>query len=74
MEADVGALVNETGLCVPLAAQLMAVISRSGATQMEIDTALNLVQHLRHHLKGSLVNEELAASWAPSSDVNFEAP
>jgi hypothetical protein len=41
---------------------------------MEIDTALNFVQHLRHYLKGSLVSEELAASWAPvpSLDANSE--
>lgn len=72
MQADIGDVIDDTGLCVPLAAQILRVIARSGATQMEIGTALNLVQHLRHHLKGSLVTEDLAASWQPSPESPSE--
>lgn len=55
MEGDVQQLIDQTGVSVPLAAQLFKVIADSGASQLEITVALNLVGHLRHLLDSSLI-------------------
>lgn len=47
MEADIGQMVESTGLAVPLAAQLFKVIADSGASQLEITVALGMVGSLR---------------------------
>lgn len=73
MDGDIEQLVNQTGMCVPLAAQIMRVLAESGASQIEISTALDLVNHLRHHIKGSLVPQDLAASWSAPAPA-FEEP
>jgi hypothetical protein len=55
VEGDLEQLVNRTGLSLPLAAQILRVIGNSGASQLEITVALNLVGHLRHLLETSQV-------------------
>lgn len=67
MEGEVQELVDRTGLCVPLAARIMRMIGESGASQLEISTALDLVSHLRHHIKTSIVPEDLQNSWTQCS-------
>jgi hypothetical protein len=64
---DLQDALERTGMCIPLATRILRLLGESGASQMEITTALNLVEHLRHHLKGSIVQAELAASWSDSS-------
>lgn len=64
MDSEVDELIDKTGLCVPLAARIVKLLAESGASQMEMSTALDIVNHLRQHLRGSLVPEGLTSSWS----------
>jgi hypothetical protein len=67
MDTDLDRAIEDTGLCIPLAARILRLLAESGASQIEIGTALELVSHLRHHLSASLVQEELARAWSDSA-------
>lgn len=70
MDAAIQDAIDDTGMCIPLAARILRLLAESGASQMEISTALDLVNHLRHHLRASLVPEDVSSSWASPIDAN----
>lgn len=53
---------DRTGVVIPLAARLFDVIAESGASQLEITTALGLVSHLRNVLPGQMLPDFLEES------------
>ena len=62
MEPDsIAKMVDRTGVVIPLAARLLEVITESGASQLEITTALGVVSHLRNVLPGQILPDFLEA-------------
>jgi hypothetical protein len=61
MDTNIGRMVNATGVAVPLAAQLLMAIAESGASQLEITTALAMVDSLRSLLPGKTLPEYVEA-------------
>ena len=65
--SDLENAVEQTGMCLPLAARILRLLADSGASQMEIITALGIVENLRHHLKATLVPADVQESWSPKT-------
>ena len=61
MDADLDKLVADTGVAIPLAAGMVKLIRESGASKIEVDVALAMVQHLAHLLPIALVAENVSA-------------
>ena len=47
---DVQGLVDKTGMALPLAARIVALCAESGASNMEINAALDVARHLKEFL------------------------
>jgi hypothetical protein len=62
MESDLAAMVDKTGLVLPLAARLLTVIAESGASQLEISAALSVVGVVRSLLPGRELPDYLRAA------------
>jgi hypothetical protein len=58
MDADIKRLVDATGVSVPLAARIIAVIIDSGASHIEVSGALQIVNALKARLPISYRGEE----------------
>jgi len=55
MERAMEKAIDYTGMCLPLAAQIVNLLAESGASQVEMTAALNIADHLRSNLKASFV-------------------
>lgn len=61
MDALLDELVTATGVTIPLVARIMKVISESGASQIEISCALNMVGDLHQLLPVPNIADNLTA-------------
>lgn len=61
MDADLQRMIDVTGVSMPLAARIIGVVIDSGASQVEICTALSLVRTIIDLLPVPLVSENVGA-------------
>jgi len=62
MDANLQFLLDRTGVSFPLAAQILRLLEQSGASQVEIITAMELVEKFRGFLKVSYVPDDHPAN------------
>jgi hypothetical protein len=62
MDSDIERMIGVTGMAVPLAARIVSVIIDSGASGVEISTALSIVRNLSDLFPVSLMAEGVCAA------------
>jgi hypothetical protein len=61
MDSDLRTLIENTGVSLPLAARIIAFVLDSGASQLEVNVALDVVKSLLHLLPVPLISENVGA-------------